>query len=552
MAKHTMHAVALTPRIRTGDIAHNIRACAEAARSYANYDLVVFGELVLTGATAQDLFLDHYFCTRAEQALEELAMRTKDIAATLVVGTVIRNGDKLHNGAALIRAGRIERVVYKQNLRPEERRWFAPGNHVSQTEEIGVTFADDPHIATPLAIVLDASPYLLQTQQRLSDLVSTYHEQEMIYVNAGPGESTENATFEGTKLFAQNGVIITQSLPFHTFALTQDQAVPPSLPLTYSDDAHPFIPDDMKRATAIIQDIQAHGLAERIKHTKSSSITLGLSGGLDSACALMAALKACELLDWPASAIHTVSLPSTATTSKTHKNASELAKATGTTHVEIAISEAVEQHLKDIHHPAHTFDVTYENAQARERTQILFDLANQEQGIVLGTGDMSELALGFATYNGDLSCHYGVNANLPKTLMQAVMTQLGLSARTPHLARLLQAIVDTPISPELIQNQRTEDILGPYEVHDFYLYHILHMHMAPQELLALAQDVFSHTYTKGALATYLKTFYKRFFASQFKRNVCADSPQVLDVTIVGPRAFRLPADVSATMWTHAL
>lgn len=543
---------AVTPQTKVGDIIHNIKACADAAELASNADIIVMPELALTGATANELFLDDFFVITAERATRMLAERTQHIKAVIVVGGVVIKDDYVYNAGIVLRAGRVLGHVCKQCLTQTEARWFTPGYEVKQEGRLGVTFASDPRIYTPIVAMLDARPFILGEDANLDNFIYRYTTADLVYSSAGAHESSESATYAGIKFFAQNGAIVKQSKPFGPALFTKHDGVSAPQPLSYDDPACPFVPTQIERATKSILDIQAHGLAERLTHINAKTITLGLSGGLDSTLALLAACRATELLGWQHSAIHTVSMPSRATSERTRTNADKLASVFQTTYTEIPIYTAISQHLTDIKHDRKTFDVVYENAQARERTQILFDLANQEDGIVLGTGDMSELALGFATYNGDLSCNYGVNANVPKTLIQAVINQIAENTENAMLKTTLSSIALTPISPELIPGQRTEDILGPYLVHDYYLYHFLHTHPDPRELLQAAEQIFAQTFTAQQLKMWLRTFYHRFFASQFKRNVCADSPQILDVTIVGPNAYCPPADTSSYLWEQAL
>ena len=301
--------------------------------------------------------------------------------------------------------------------------------------------------------------------------------------------------------------------------------------------------------------IQATALARRIEHTRSQSAVVGISGGLDSTLALLVTVKAFDILEKPHSDIITVTMPGFGTTDRTYTNALNLMKALGTTIKEISIKDACIQHFKDIEHDINVHDVTYENAQARERTQILMDIANSVNGLVVGTGDLSELALGWATYNGDHMSMYGVNASVPKTLMQYIVRWIATNSEDKTCKATLLDIVDTPISPELTPadnegniKQKTEDLVGPYELHDFFLYNFVRNGFSPEKIFFLAVKAFEGKYDKATIKKWLSTFMWRFFTQQFKRSCMPDGPRVGSCNL-NAKSWTMPSDVSPKMFS---
>ncbi len=402
-----------------------------------------------------------------------------------------------------------------------------------------------------------------------------------VFADAGDGESTTDVVFSGHNLIAENGTVLAESARFTTGMVSTeidlahlvfdrrrtttctnsgsmtevpfDLAAKP-LALTRPVSPAPFIPADLSAQEACCEEIlniQAAGLAKRLEHTGGCAV-LGLSGGLDSALALLVTVRAYDRLGKPRDGIHVATMPCFGTTSRTLNNARTLAKACGATLYEIDITRAVTQHLGDIgHEGAH--DVTYENAQARERTQVLMDLANRFGGLVIGTGDLSELALGWATYNGDHMSMYGVNGSVPKTLVRYLVDY---EARRYGgvLGGALTDILDTPVSPELLPpengqiSQKTEELVGPYELHDFFLYHFLRFGDSPSKIYRLAVYAFAGRFPDEEIKRWLKTFCRRFFTQQFKRSCLPDGPRVGSVALSPRGDWRMPSDASAALW----
>ena len=385
-----------------------------------------------------------------------------------------------------------------------------------------------------------------------------------LHANSGWGESTSKVSYSGYACIAECGCIIADAERFQTtshitiseidiekirkerikdtsFAYHSDtpyiyigQRSSDSTELTRHISSTPFIPNDNEkdaRFNEIIM-IQATALARRIEHTHSQTAVIGVSGGLDSTLALLVTAKAFDIIGKPHSDIITVTMPGFGTSGRTYFNAQELMKSLGTTIKEISIKDACIQHFKDISHDINNHDITYENAQARERTQILMDIANQNNGIVIGTGDMSELALGWATYNGDHMSMYGVNASVPKTLMQHLIRWVAKEKGNERIAKTLLDIVGTPISPELTPadekgniKQKTEDLVGPYELHDFFLYNFVCNGFSPEKIFFLAQKAFNGAYSNDTIKKWLSTFFWRFTTQQFKRSCMPDGPR---------------------------
>ena len=322
-------------------------------------------------------------------------------------------------------------------------------------------------------------------------------------------------------------------------------------------DPHPFTPDDddMQESCEEILNIQSAGLAKRLVHTNCQKVVIGISGGLDSTLALLVCVRTFDMLDYDRKGILGVTMPGFGTTDRTHDNAIRLMQTLGISQKEISIAKAVKQHFEDIGQDIDTHDVTYENSQARERTQILMDLANKENALVIGTGDLSELALGWATYNGDHMSMYGVNAGVPKTLIQYLIRYMAeLELFNEQKATLID-VIDTPISPELTPaddegqiKQKTEDLVGPYELHDFFLYYFLRFGFRPRKIMMLAEQAFDEKYDRKTIKKWLTTFCRRFFNQQFKRSCLPDGPKVGSVSLSPRGDWRMASDASNALW----
>lgn len=414
-----------------------------------------------------------------------------------------------------------------------------------------------------------------------------------IYCSAGEGESTTDLVFSGHNIIAESGTTLAETKRFKNstaiseidieklvserrkmstyimldkeemdkyhivdFALENSEIV-----LTRKINNAPFVPSNelerTKRCEEILS-IQSMGLKKRLICAHAKTAVIGISGGLDSTLALLVTKRAFDLAGMDAENIIAVTMPGFGTTDRTYDNAVNMIKKIGATLKEISISEAVIKHFEDIGHNKEVHDVTYENSQARQRTLLLMDLANEYNGIVVGTGDMSELALGWATYNGDHMSMYGVNASVPKTLVRHLVGYYADTLEDKELRAVLYDVLDTPVSPELLPpkdgdiSQKTEDLVGPYELHDFFMYNILRFGYMPEKILYLAENAFEGQYDREVILKWLKVFYRRFFAQQFKRSCLPDGPKVGSVAVSPRGDLRMPSDASATVWLDRL
>ena len=422
-----------------------------------------------------------------------------------------------------------------------------------------------------------------------------------IYCSAGDGESTQDMVFSGHNIIAENGSILAESRLFENgitiseidfkklaFERRKISTYPASAEWDYSSKDSgfldmenisrerfsleigetaltrkfaktPFIPSNQaernERCHLILQ-MQSHGLMKRIAHTHSKTVVIGISGGLDSTLALLVCVMAMDLLKRPHTDIVAVTMPCFGTTKRTRSNAEILCEALGVTFREVDISKAVLQHFEDIGHDYNDHSVVFENGQARERTKVLMNIANQVSGMVVGTGDLSELALGWATYNGDHMSMYGVNASIPKTLVRHIVQYYGDTCTSDTLRDVLYDILDTPVSPELLptdesgteMTQKTEDLVGPYELHDFFLYYGIRWGFEPSKVKRLAKYAFEGDYSDEVIDKWLKTFYRRFFSQQFKRSCLPDGAKIGSVTLSPRGDWRMPSDAVAKLW----
>lgn len=414
-----------------------------------------------------------------------------------------------------------------------------------------------------------------------------------VYSAAGFGESTQDVVFSSKALIYENGALLSEALRHQlnpqmivtdidvqrlrierrintTFAscassvkneklriVDSEMGIQEELTLNRTVDPHPFVPKGKKldERCEEIFDIQVEGLAKRIVHTHAETVTLGISGGLDSTLALLVCARTFKKLGREMTGIVGITMPGFGTTDRTYTNAVNLMKNLGITIREIDIQDACKIHFRDLGHDINKHDITYENGQARERTQILMDAANQMNGFVVGTGDLSELALGWATYNGDHMSMYGVNVSVPKTLVKHLVTWVANNEMDESTRTILLDIVDTPISPELIPadedgniTQKTEDLVGPYELHDFFLYYTLRWGFRPDKIYYLARHAFNGKYSDETIKSWLRTFFRRFFAQQFKRSCLPDGPKVGSCSLSPRGDWRMPSDASSAAW----
>ena len=501
-----------------------------------------------------------------------------------------------------------------KDLKPTDIRYagnsvsITPGPTLFRTSDnalFGVEICEDVWAAEPcsnkLALAgadiifnLSASDELIGKHIYLMNLLSQQSARTIsgyVYSGCGFGESTQDVVYGGNALIYENGTLLSESERFSfkpqmivnqidieklrverqkntTFVNCRDDSnavikqtavvQPKNFSLLREIDALPFVPDDndMEHSCNEIFSIQVAGLAKRIMHTACKHLIVGISGGLDSTLALLVCVKTFDKLGMNRKGIVGVTMPGFGTTDRTYNNALSLMNSLGVTIREISIADSVKVHFNDIGHDISVHDVTYENSQARERTQILMDLSNQLKGMVVGTGDLSELALGWATYNGDHMSMYGVNAGIPKTLIKYLVRDVAYNAMDEKSRNTLLDIIDTPISPELIPaeedgtiKQKTEDLVGPYELHDFFLYYFLRFGFRPSKIYLLARKAFDAAdYEDDTIKHWIKVFFHRFFTQQFKRSCLPDGPKVGSVSLSPRGDWRMPADASSALW----
>lgn len=641
-----LKAAAITPDIRVGDTDFNteniIKAMNEAHK--LNVKLAVFPELVISGYTCNDLFLQDILLKGSLDGLKKIIKASENLDMVTIVGLPFLNNFKLYNVAAVVFNGALLGLVPKQHI-PNYSEFYEARHFAVGPKE--VSYIDIPELGYELedsGSFVSFGANLLFKAKNLPELVigidicedlwmpvppSCYHamasatvianlsasdettgkdlyRRELvknqsarlisgyIYADAGEGESSTDLVFAGHNLIAENGSILSETKRFEngmtiseidlgrlvserrrmsTFTINDPETNGYEVAefefknicdttLTRHFEKTPFVPNDKNdrdRRCDEILNIQAKGLKKRLEHTHCKSAVIGISGGLDSTLALLVTAKAFDMLGLDRSGICAVTMPCFGTTDRTYQNACILTEKIGATLKEVPIHEAVNLHFRDIGHDSSIHDVTYENSQARQRTLILMNLANELNGMVIGTGDMSELALGWATYNGDHMSMYGVNASVPKTLVRHLVRYYADTCANKELSEVLIDVLDTPVSPELLPpnedgtiHQKTEDLVGPYELHDFFMYHMLRFGVGPEKLFRIANIAFANDYSPAVIYKWLRTFTWRFFAQQFKRSCLPDGPKVGSVAVSPRGDLRMPSDASPAAWMEKL
>ncbi len=594
---------AVTPRVKVADVTFNtgeiIKLYQEAAGAGAK--IIVFPKLSITGATCGDLLKQAALLKAAQEGLAKIVNATKGKDAILFVG--LPDGNSGESTTAVIQNGKLLSTVKKQDE-------FLLEANVAGTDisfRIGLCFRSRAEIIVrPIAEYEVVCADKVRTQESMSG--SRRNSCILIEANAGEGESTTDFVYAGHNIITQCGKLLAESGSFtngvlyavcdvdlvrgarrsekYNRDLTKKSAPEsPTLTTTLENSGvvltgvirrSPFITDDveeMRRRYAHIYMLQTMGLKKRLTHCNAKTAILGISGGLDSTLALLVTVHAFDLMGLDRKDILAVTMPCYGTSDRTHHNALQLMDLLGVTLKEISIADSVTKHFEDISHDPENHNATFENAQARERTQILMDLANDFGGLVVGTGDLSELALGWATFNGDHMSNYAVNADVPKTLMRCIVSYLadeaekgffsnhsssganaGSDSSAAELAKTLRDIVDTPVSPELLPPkegeiaQKTEDIVGPYELHDFFLYYMLRYGFMPHKIYRMAVVAFAGVYDGDTIRKWLETFYQRFFSQQFKRSCMPDGPKIGTVGLSPRGDLNMPSDALAAVW----
>mgnify|MGYP000868985650 FL=1 len=612
----------VSPGLRVADICYNTTKICEALERLAaqNCQFALFPELCLTGATCGDLFGQELMVQKSLEALEVIDQAVKKLNINAIVGLPIKIDQHLYNAAALLSPDGIQGLVLKTLLdQPFDQRSFSPAALCQQKTleinglvvpvgpgllfqpanmpgcTIGIAFGDELLTADPtinqlalrganLVLCPSAIPAELGSAQRIRDVVCRLSEQHHLVIgmaSCGPNESTTDLVYSGQCLVADRGTLLAEIIlfSFETQELYVNVKLHPGYDLHKAEakpiqsqdkpgfkpnliTSTPFVPTEPQVRNAHCQEalkIQAAGLAKRIKFTSTQKLVLGLSGGMDSTLALLVSLRTMELLGIDKQNILALSMPGPGTSSRSQQKSAQLGELFGVNFLEIPIHEALNQHLRDLKHDLDLFDVTYENAQARERTQILMDKANQVSGLVVGTGDLSELALGWCTFNADHMSMYHVNAGVPKTLVKAILSWAAEALFTGEMSKLLHQVCDDPVTPELlpvnadgISAQDTEAIIGPYILHDFFLYHTLKDRLTPKEVFEIACQVFQKEFSPAEILHWLKVFYTRFFAQQYKRSTMPDGPKVTGLSLSPRGQWHMPSDASAALWLNEI
>ena len=614
-----------------GNVKHNANEIKKVLKETREKkaQVVVFPELVLSGYTLEDLFLQNRLLNECLVQLEEIMHDTKGHQQIVVIGLPFHYQNNLYNVSAVLYDGNILGIVPKYHIPNyneyyEGRRFtpcfednieielfgqivlfgrkvvFACQNLPSFTlgveicEDLWLPNAPSNELALNGATVIcntSASNELTAKKDYRRNLVSMQSAKLVsgyIYSNAGSGESTTDVVFSGHHLICENGTIINESTGFDAEVIYGDLDVEKLISerrkmTTYQShheydyvyfdmdlidietnhyyDPHPFVPSNpalRELRCKEVFEIQTRGLMQRLKATHINKVVIGISGGLDSTLALLVCVMAFEKLGYDKKNIYAITMPCFGTTSRTKNNALGLMEELGVTSQTVNIAEVVRMQFKNIDQDENVHDVTYENVQARERTEILMNKANQIGGLVIGTGDLSEVALGWSTYNGDHMSMYGVNAGVPKTLVRHLVKYFADTTEEKELAKVLFDVLDTPVSPELLPpkdgkiSQKTEDLVGPYELHDFFLYYVLRYGYNPKKVLFLANEAFKGIYDKETILKWLKTFYRRFFSQQFKRSCLPDGPKVGSVAVSPRGDLRMPSDACVRQWLEEL
>ncbi len=559
------------PTIKVFDVDYNlsvIKGGIDKAK-LNNVEVLVFPKNVIFGDTVGDL---KYFDTIGEQdeRLKEIAKSTLQSKMAVFVSFVGKKEGRLISLIAYIYNGEVVKIFEEGEV------LFKGNNDDDYTLSFGLTGSGKIKILS-----CADSEYSGRIQELKNDLCGFSHLNKcaVIYAGSNIGESTTDNVYSGYSAVFENGEVLSESKPFSEGLIVTEidvkrlgfldrkdngVSVEPEKVEFYTEsdfslmrkyNKTPFISNNC--SAEFIMEMQAQGLKKRIEHTHADKIVLGLSGGLDSTLAIIIAVKALSLLNKDSKDVLALTMPCFGTTSRTFENSVSLAKALKTTLKKIDIGKSVKRHLKDIGHREDVFDSAYENAQARERTQVLMDIANSCNGLVLGTGDLSELALGWATYNGDHMSNYGVNGSIPKTLVRYLVSSYANSQKGKLKAVLLD-ILDTPVSPELIPaendkiKQKTEDIVGPYVLHDFFLYHIIKDGFTPLKTYFVAVQTFKEDFDKETVLKWLKIFIRRFFAQSFKRSCMPDGVKVTEISLSPRCGFKMPSDAVSSLWLKEL
>lgn len=610
-----IRGAAITPAIKVGNTQFNAEIIARLAKEAGKNGagIIVFPRLCITGNSAGDLLRQELLYYKQLEGLKNICKNTSEIKSLIVLGIFLEIKNHFVTCDAVLQNGSILGIAH-HNVTNKTLfllgKSVPAGNLLFMDLDSGLSVSANCRPFNPSSAHIICRPaadeqiagetvhrrYQIMMDSRINDC-------GIIYTSAGPHESTTSSVYSGHRIISECGSLISEGsvLPLED-ALTfgdfdpekiryrksakkgkpkgEAQVIPiESLPGVKDSCSNyryysktPFVPEDRDKASQNCKEvfeIQSTALARRIKHTRSKRIVLGVSGGLDSTLALLVTARALNILGRPSKDIVGITMPGFGTTKKTYDNALTLMNLLDTEIRKIPITDSVLVHFRDIGHDKNVLTSVYENAQARERTQILMDIANKEGGIQIGTGDLSERALGWCTFNGDHMGMYNINANVPKTLISAIISwfakEILIDSDTLFcsdarlLSETLQDILDTPISPELFPLdekgdlvQKTEDTVGPYILHDFFLYHVIRNGTSPKKLLRIASNAFKDEYDSAFVRKCLKEFYRRFFTQQFKRNCSPDSPKTGSVSLSPMKEWEMPSDMDAKIWLDEL
>ena len=609
---------AAVPTIKVAHCSHNAEAviALAAEAKAAGASVVLFPELTLTGATCGSLYRQSALTEAAERGLQSIL--DAHLPIVTIVGLPVKRNGKIYNCAAVISEKTIYGVVPQlygsDNFAPFTEADSGTIELCNQTVDFdsNIIFAtgsttfgiqigtDSNQIISPAVDMAASGADIILHMTAEAEYMGSYNALKShtvalseaicsgyLLCSAGAGESTTDCVYMGSAIAAELGGVVAEAPRFATGnsvtyadfdteaieaarvkrnVVTDNNQYPVLLPVYASSgdiartiDPSPFIPKSLDEGCAEVLELQAAGLAKRLQHTNCKKVVLGISGGLDSTLALLAVVRTFDLLGLDRKGIVGVTMPGFGTTGRTYNNALTLMQELGITLREVSIRAACEQHFKDIDLDPTDRGAAYENSQARERTQILMDIANAIGGLVIGTGDLSESALGWATYNGDHMSMYNVNCSVPKTLVRKVTEWAAKTEKNEKVKAALLDIVDTPVSPELLPAdksgniaQKTEDLVGPYELHDFFIYHFVLNGFSPSKILTMATLAFQNTYTEEIIKHWLIVFLRRFFSQQFKRSAVPDGPKVTAVSLSPRGSWAMPSDACVDEWIATL
>ena len=600
-----------TPQLKVADCLYNSDEILQLIRKAEaeQVSLISFPELSITSVSCGDLIFNELLLSKVDEALTRLIEATKEYNIVCVVGTPILCHNRVINVSVVWTKGVVLGVVPKVSLAGDSLKSLSIANQEAPIVKNGlfsnpyfsfnVRFSSDLFVSSSsygvdsdITVYLSSLSEVVGQSNKVRELLiadSYRSSTALLYGSPGFGESTTDHVYGGYALIADGGELLTENKLFGLTssilisdidlasikALKKRQPLrtenqlstnfefkPQQLDRVYKQiDLYPFLVKGSARNDAYQTAIesQAQGLVQRLLHTHTQKVVIGISGGLDSTLALLVCLKAFDKLEFPRENIIGITMPGFGTTDRTYHNALVMMEKMGISTREISIKEACLLHFKDINHDSNIHDITYENSQARERTQILMDIANQESAMVIGTGDLSELALGWATYNGDHMSMYAVNAAVPKTLVQDLVEWSAYNSKDADLSKTLLDVLATPISPELTPatdsgdiNQKTEDLVGPYVLHDFFLYYTLKYGHRPSMIYARAVLAFEKEFDKQVILHWLTTFYRRFFNQQFKRSCLPDGPNITGLSLSPRGGWTMASDATSTLWLAEL